>query len=95
MTAEKGNKVYDIDVTQKDRYQADGYDIRDDAGKIVAYGKGRTVPYEQYVKMKADLEAELEKAKAELEAEKAKAGQEASTAAVQAEKKATVRKAAK
>ena len=91
MTAEKGNKVYDIDVTQKDRYQADGYDIRDDAGKIVAYGKGKTVPYEQYVKLKT----ELEKVKAELEAEKAKAGQEASTAAVQAEKKATVRKAAK
>ena len=91
MTAEKGNKVYDIDVTQKDRYQADGYDIRDDAGKIVAYGKGKTVPYEQYVKLKT----ELEKVKAELEAEKAKAGQEAPTAAVQAEKKATVRKAAK
>lgn len=91
MTAEKGNKVYDIDVTQKDRYQADGYDIRDDAGKIVAYGKGKTVPYEQYVKLKT----ELEKVKAELEAEKAKTVQEASTAAVQAEKKATVRKAAK
>ena len=91
MTAEKGNKVYDIDDTQKDRYQADGYDIRDEAGKIVAYGKGKTVPYEQYVKLKT----ELEKVKAELEAEKAKAGQEAPTAAVQAEKKATVRKAAK
>lgn len=91
MTAEKGNKVYDIDITLKDRYLADGYDIRDDAGKIVAYGKGKTVPYEQYVKLKA----ELEKVKAELEAEKAKAGQEVSTVAVQAEKKATVRKAAK
>ncbi len=91
MTAEKGNKVYDIDVTQKDRYQADGYDIRDEDGKIVAYGKGKTVPYEQYV----NLKAELEKVKAELESEKAKVGQEASTAAVQAEKKVAVRKAAK
>lgn len=90
MTAEKGNKVYDIDVTQKDRYQADGYDIRDETGKIVAYGKGKTVPYEQYVKVKA----ELEKVKADLESERAKAGQAVSTAATQAEKKTVTRKAA-
>ena len=45
MKATKGNKVYTIDETQKAMYQAQGYDIVDDEGKIVQYGAGKTVSY--------------------------------------------------
>lgn len=48
MKATKGNKVYTIDETQKAMYQAQGYDIVDDEGKIVQYGAGKTVSYEEY-----------------------------------------------
>lgn len=48
MKATKGNKVYTIDETQKAMYQAQGYDIVDDEGKVVQYGAGKTVSYEEY-----------------------------------------------
>lgn len=48
MKATRGNKVYTIDETQKAMYQAQGYDIIDDEGKIVQYGAGKTVSYEEY-----------------------------------------------
>ena len=57
MTAEKDNKVYTIDESTKDRYAAEGYDIRDDDGKVIAYGKGKTVPYEEYQRVLQELES--------------------------------------
>ena len=48
MNATKGNKVYTIDETQKYMYQAQGYDIIDDAGNIIEYGAGKSVSYEEY-----------------------------------------------
>jgi len=48
MKAIKGNKVYTIDETQKKYYADQGYDIKGDDGSIITYGKGKTVPYEQY-----------------------------------------------
>lgn len=74
MTAEKGNKVYTITEAQKTSYQADGYDICED-GKVIAYGKGKTVPYETYM----ELKTAYEKLKAELEVYNApiKAGKKA------------------
>lgn len=64
MTAEKGNKVYEIDAASKERYQAAGYDIHGDDGKIIGYAAGKTVPYEKYAK----LEEEFDALKKELEA---------------------------
>ncbi len=58
MLALKDNKVYTIDETQKKHYIALGFDIQDDDGNTVAYGQGKTVPYEKY--------AELETAHMEL-----------------------------
>lgn len=55
MTAEKGNKVYTIDESMKVRYQADGFDIKDDSGKIIASAKGKMVPYEEYQKVVDEL----------------------------------------
>lgn len=60
MTAEKGNKVYTITEQEKSRYQGDGFDILED-GKVIAYGKGKTVPYEDYMKVKEELDALKEK----------------------------------
>lgn len=48
MKATKGNKVYTIDETQKSMYQAQGYDIIDDDGKVIEYGAGKSVSYEEY-----------------------------------------------
>ena len=50
MTAEKGNKVYTITEAEKESYQSRGYDIYEDE-KVIAYGKGKTVPYEDYMKL--------------------------------------------
>lgn len=60
MVAEKGNKVYTIDESMKAQYQNDGFDIKDDNGKIIARGKGKTVSYEEYEKLKQENE-ELKK----------------------------------
>lgn len=48
MKAIKGNKVYTIDEIQKVMYQAQGYDIIGDDGKVIQYGAGKTVSYEEY-----------------------------------------------
>lgn len=63
MKAVKGNKVYTIDDALKKRYQDDGYDIMDDSGNVVAYGRGKTVPYEAYmavVKERDELKVQLD-----------------------------------
>lgn len=56
MKATKGNKVYTIDESQKKHYQESGYDILDDDGTVIAYGKGKTVPFEEYQKVLRELE---------------------------------------
>lgn len=61
MKAIKGNKVYTIDEAQQKRYQKDGFDIHDEDGKIIAYGAGKTVTYEEHEKL---LQAAVEAAKA-------------------------------
>lgn len=78
MRAVKGNKEYTIDETQKKGYQDGGFDILDDDGNVVAYGRGKTVPYEEHMKAVKEVErlqglsgeywAEIEKMKAEMEA---------------------------
>ena len=69
MKATKGNKVYTIDETQKAMYQAQGYDIVGDDGKIVQYGAGKTVTYEEYKALEekaVKLEKENKKLKDEI-----------------------------
>lgn len=56
MTAEKGNKVYTIDESMRARYEAEGFDIKDDSGNLISNGKGKTVPYEEYQKVVNELE---------------------------------------
>lgn len=56
MKAIKGNKVYDITEAEKKRYLADGFDIKNDDGAVIAYGQGKTVSYEEYMKLKNEVE---------------------------------------
>lgn len=60
MKATKGNKVYTIDQTERERYVKEGFDILDDGGKVVQQGAGKTVPYEKYQAL-ADENASLKK----------------------------------
>lgn len=57
MTAEKDNKVYTISENEREQYEVDGFDIRDDSGKVISSGKGKTVPYEEYRKVVNELQA--------------------------------------
>lgn len=76
MKAVKGNKEYDIVDTQKNGYQAAGFDIENDDGETIAYGKGKTVPYDEHLRLLKENEA-LHKRVSELEALLEKAQEEA------------------
>lgn len=56
MLAKKGNRSYAITEAQKASYLKQGFDIHDDDGKVVAYGVGKTVPYEKYAAVVRELE---------------------------------------
>lgn len=57
MKAVKGNKEYNIEESQQKSYRDAGYDIFDDNGTLIAYGKGKTVPYDDYMKLRKELDA--------------------------------------
>lgn len=48
MYAVKGNRQYTITQADAGSYRAMGFDIVDEAGKVVAHGTGKTVPFAQY-----------------------------------------------
>lgn len=66
MKAEKGNREYYIEESQKKFYQDRGFDIKDDDSKVIAYGRGKTVSYNEYEKVTA-RNKELEEQVAELQ----------------------------
>ncbi len=76
MKAVKGNKEYDIVDTQKNGYQAAGFDIKNDDGETIAYGKGKTVPYDEHLRLVKE-NAALHERVAELEALQEKSQEEA------------------
>lgn len=57
MTATKGNKVYTITEQEMQFYVDSGFDILDDTGKVIKHGRGKTVPYDEYLALKEELEA--------------------------------------
>lgn len=77
MRAVKGNKEYMIDDPQQKGYQDAGFDILDDDGNVIAFGRGKTVPYDDHMKavkeigklqeLAAERSAEIEALKAENE----------------------------
>lgn len=56
MKAVKGNKVYTIDEMQKNFYTDSGFDILDDEGRVIAYGRGKMVPYGEFEALKQEKE---------------------------------------
>ena len=72
MKAVKKNKEYLIDEKQKKTYQDAGFDIYGDDGERIAYGRGKTVPYEAY----AALADRLRAVEAENESLKERAAEE-------------------
>ena len=73
MKAVKGNKEYIIDESQKKAYQDTGFDIMGGDGEMIAYGRGKTVPYEDHmdavreIGRLQELLSAVQKEKAELE----------------------------
>ena len=57
MKAVKENREYTISETEKDYYNAKGFHILDDSGEVIAYGKGKTVSYDEYARVVKELEA--------------------------------------
>ena len=57
MKAVKENREYTISETEKDYYNPKGFDILDDSGEVIAYGKGKTVSYDEYARVVKELEA--------------------------------------
>ena len=56
MRAAKGNKEYTIDESQQKSYQDAGFDIVGDDGQVTAYGRGKTVPYDEHMKAVKEIE---------------------------------------
>ena len=56
MIAVKENKQYTITEVDINSFKAEGYDIYDDNGNIIAYGAGKNVPYERYAKLMERVE---------------------------------------
>lgn len=56
MKAVKANKEYTITEAEKKGYIDQGFDIIDDQGTVIAYGRGKTVPYDEYMKVVRELE---------------------------------------
>ena len=51
MLAVKENREYTINDTDVQSFANEGYDVFDDKGNLIAYGKGKTVSYDKYMKV--------------------------------------------
>jgi cell division protein FtsB len=56
MLAIKENRQYTITEVDVQSFVSDGYDVYDDNGNLVAYGVGKTVPFDKYAKLMAQNE---------------------------------------
>lgn len=56
MKAVKGNKVYTVSEETARTYRIQGFDIYDENGELVQYGAGKTVSYDEYARVKKELE---------------------------------------
>ncbi|EPB8178457.1 hypothetical protein ACRTAO_001118 [Clostridium perfringens] len=68
MKAIKENKVYTITESEQNFYKQQGYDIVNDEGEVIERGAGKSISYEEYLKLKDEnytLKQENEKLKEE------------------------------
>lgn len=90
MRAVKGNKEYTIEESQQKNYQDVGFDILDTDGNVIAYGRGKTVPYEEYMETVREIE-HLQKLCADLKEENVRL--EKDQESTKSEKKPAVKRA--
>jgi len=57
MVAIKDNRQYTITEADVQSFAKEGYDVYDDNGNLVAYGYGKSVPYEKYMRLMEQVEA--------------------------------------
>lgn len=60
MRAAKENREYAITEADVESFVNEGYDIYDDRGKIIRYGKGKVVPFDTYAQLTERFEALME-----------------------------------
>lgn len=68
MIAVKENREYTITEDAKESFIKEGYDIYDNNGNVVAYGAGKTVPFERFISL-AEKYAAIEEENYELRRE--------------------------
>ncbi len=90
MKAIKANKEYVVTEVNKAFYVKQGFDIIDDNGNLVAYGKGKTVPYDDHMQAVKEVER-LQKLCSDLQEERS--GLQKELEMLKAEKKPASRKA--
>lgn len=56
MKAVKANKEYIITEAEKKGYIDQGFDIIGDDGTVITYGRGKTVSYDEYMRVLKELE---------------------------------------
>ncbi len=56
MKAIKENKVYTITESEQNFYKQQGYDIVNDKGEVIERGAGKSISYEEYLKLKDELD---------------------------------------
>ncbi|MDM0609481.1 hypothetical protein QTH09_00390 [Clostridium perfringens] len=56
MKAIKENKVYTITESEQNFYKQQGYDIVNDEGEVIERGAGKSISYEEYLKLKDELD---------------------------------------
>ena len=49
-------------TTQQKFYQDSGFDIKGDSGEIIAYGRGKTVPYDEHMQAVREVERQIGRA---------------------------------
>ena len=52
MIAVRGNRHYRIAEDEREARRADGSDIYDDEGNLIAYSRLKTVPWDEYAALK-------------------------------------------
>ena len=75
MKAQKANRVYTITEVDAQGFINEGFDVFNDDGSLYAYGKGKSVPYDTYMKSQErikDLENHIDALESEIVALKKK-----------------------
>ena len=66
MKAVKGNRVYTITEVDVQSFVNEGFDVLNDDGTVYAYGKGKTIPFGQYIEEKEAMQKRIDELEAEL-----------------------------